>query len=86
MSVSPSWWILPATAVPLTILVLILWFSWYRRRHLELNRTCTVHVSKHLPKKRSKGLYGLGGIIDFKTPSSLMWLIGDSDSGNLQVT
>ncbi|KAK3361680.1 hypothetical protein B0T24DRAFT_642152 [Lasiosphaeria ovina] len=38
LAVSPLWWILPVSAVPLTVLVLTLWFWWYRDR---LSRTTT---------------------------------------------
>lgn len=32
ISVSSSWWVLPAAAIPLTGLVLALWFLWFRHR------------------------------------------------------
>lgn len=43
LNVSKAWWILPATTIPLTVMVFGIWLGW---RYLKLGRS---RVNKKLP-------------------------------------
>jgi hypothetical protein len=54
LKMSPYWWLYPATAVPLTALVVVIWMLW-RRRRLE-------RKSKRLPDIESMYAASLGSV------------------------